>query len=258
MLLVIDCGNTNTVFALSNKSKITNQWRINTNLNRTADEYYVWLLKLLEIENLNFSNIEDCIIASVVPEALFSLNLFSEKYINNSALVIGDKNINLGIQINIEVPSEAGADRIVNAVAVNQFYNSPAIVIDFGTATTFDVVGKNGSYDGGLIAPGVNLSLQALYMAASRLPRISISEWDKQLSVVGTNTKHSMSSGIYWGYISMIEGIVKRIRCEKDLNLEVIATGGLAELFSENCEVIKLIDNNLTLMGLIHIFNINK
>ena len=257
MLLAIDCGNTNIVFAISENDKIIKQWRINTNIHRTADEYSVWLIKLLEIEDLDFSSISDCIIATVVPEALLSLKIFNEKFLGLSPFIVGEKNVKLGININIDIPSEAGADRLVNAVSVNKFYKKPSIVIDFGTATTFDVVGEGGSYEGGVIAPGINLSLEALYMAASRLPRISIDS-KLQKNVIGKNTKHSMLSGIYWGYISLIEGIVKRIKEESNQNYTVIATGGLSEIFSKNCNAIQVIDNDLTINGLIHLFNINN
>ena len=256
MLLAIDCGNTNIVFAISENDKIIKQWRINTNINRTADEYSVWLIQLLEMEDLEFSSISGCIIASVVPEALLSLKTFNEKFLGLSPFIVGEKNVKLGININIDIPSEAGADRLVNAVSVNKFYKRPSIVIDFGTATTFDVVGEGGSYEGGVIAPGINLSLEALYMATSRLPRISINnEW---LNVIGKNTKHSMHSGIYWGYISLIEGIVKRIKDESNQNYTVIATGGLSEIFSKNCNAIQVIDNDLTINGLIHLYQTNN
>ena len=257
MLLLIDCGNTNIVFAISKNDRVFKKWRINTDPKRTADEYYVWLIKLLEIENLNFLSISNCIIASVVPEALFSLLNFNKEYLKIEPFIVGENNIKLGIDINIDNPSEAGADRIVNAVAVKKFYNKPSIVIDFGTATTFDIVSKSGSYEGGIIAPGVNLSLEALYMAASRLPRIKVDN-TKNINVVGKNTKDSMYSGIYWGYISLIEGLVKRINEEKNFNYYVIATGGLSNLFSKNCSIIEKVDNELTLNGLIHIYNINK
>ena len=257
MLLLIDCGNTNIVFAIAQNDSILKKWRINTDPKRTADEYYVWLIKLLEIENINLLSISDCIIASVVPDALFSLINFNKEYLKIEPFIVGENNLKIGIDINIDNPSEAGADRIVNAVAVKKFYNKPSIVIDFGTATTFDIVSKSGSYEGGIIAPGVNLSLEALYMAASRLPRIKIDN-TKIINVVGKNTKDSMYSGIYWGYISLIEGLVKRINEEKNFNYYVIATGGLSNLFSKNCSIIEKVDNELTLNGLIHIYNINK
>ena len=257
MLLLIDCGNTNIVFAIAKNDRILKKWRINTDPKRTADEYYVWLIKLLEIENINLLSISDCIIASVVPDALFSLLNFNKEYLKIEPLIVGENNLKIGIDINIDNPSEAGADRIVNAVAVKKFYNKPSIVIDFGTATTFDIVSKSGSYEGGIIAPGVNLSLEALYMAASRLPRIKVDN-DKNINIVGKNTKDSMYSGIYWGYISLIEGLVKRINEEKNFNFYVIATGGLSNLFSKNCSIIEKVDNELTLNGLIHIYNINK
>ena len=257
MLLLIDCGNTNIVFAIAKNDRILKKWRINTDPKRTADEYYVWLIKLIEIENLNFLSISNCIIASVVPEALFSLLNFNKEYLKIEPFIVGENNLKIGIDINIDNPSEAGADRIVNAVAVKKFYNKPSIVIDFGTATTFDIVSKTGSYEGGIIAPGVNLSLEALYMAASRLPRIKVDN-TKNINIVGKNTIDSMYSGIYWGYISLIEGLVKRINEEKNFNYYVIATGGLSNLFSKNCSIIEKVDNELTLNGLIHIYNINK
>ena len=257
MLLVIDSGNTNTVFAIAQNNKIIKQWRINTNIKRTADEYSVWFIKLLEIENLKLASISSCIIASVVPEVLLQIKIFNEKYLNTIPMIIGDINVDLGININIDTPSEAGADRLVNAVAVNKFYNKPGIVVDFGTATTFDVVSKHGHYEGGVIAPGINLSLEALYMAASRLPRIGIDE-PYYKSVIGKNTKDSMRSGIYWGYISLIEGIIKRIKKETKTNSIVIATGGLSNLFSKDCSAIQLVDEDLTIKGLVHIFNINN
>ena len=257
MLLLIDCGNTNIVFAIAQNDRILKKWRINTVPKRTAEEYYVWLIKLLEIENINLLSISDCIIASVVPDALFSLLNFNKEYLKIEPFIVGENNLKIGIDINIDNPSEAGADRIVNAVAVKKFYNKPSIVIDFGTATTFDIVSKSGSYEGGIIAPGVNLSLEALYMAASRLPRIKVDN-TKNINIVGKNTKDSMYSGIYWGYISLIEGLVKRINEEKNFNYYVIATGGLSNLFSKNCSIIEKVDNELTLNGLIHIYNINK
>ena len=257
MLLLIDCGNTNIVFAIAKNDRIFKKWRINTDPKRTADEYYVWLIKLLEIENINLLSISDCIIASVVPDALFSLLSFNKEYLKIEPFIVGENNLKIGIDINIDNPSEAGADRIVNAVAVKKFYNKPSIVIDFGTATTFDIVSKSGSYEGGIIAPGVNLSLEALYMAASRLPRIKVDN-TKNINIVGKNTKDSMYSGIYWGYISLIEGLVKRIKEEKNFNYYVIATGGLSNLFSKNCSIIEKVDNELTLNGLIHIYNINR
>lgn len=257
MLLLIDCGNTNTVFAIAKNDLILKTWRINTDHKRTSDEYYVWLTKLFEIEKLNLLSISGCIIASVVPDALFSLLDFNKEYLKIEPFIVGENNLKIGIDINIDNPSEAGADRIVNAVAVKKFYNKPSIVIDFGTATTFDIVSKSGSYEGGIIAPGVNLSLEALYMAASRLPRIKVDN-TKNINIVGKNTKDSMYSGIYWGYISLIEGLVKRINEEKNFNYYVIATGGLSNLFSKNCSIIEKVDNELTLNGLIHIYNINK
>ena len=257
MLLVIDVGNTNTVFAIAQNSKIFKKWRINSSIKRTADEYSVWLIKLLEIENLKFTSISHCIVASVVPEVLLQLKIFNEKYLKMTPMVIGEDNVNLGISVNIDIPTEAGADRLVNAVAVSEYYKKPGIVVDFGTATTFDVISKDGNYEGGVIAPGINLSLEALYMAASRLPRIGIDE-PYYKAVIGKNTKDSMKSGIYWGYISLIEGIIEKIKKETKTNDIVIATGGLSNIFAKDCSAIEIVDEDLTVKGLIHIFNINN
>ena len=256
MLLVIDVGNTNTVFAIVQNNKIFKQWRINSSIKRTADEYSVWLIKLLEIENLKLSSISNSIVASVVPEVLLQLKIFNEKYLKMTPMVIGEDNVDLGISVNIDIPSEAGADRLVNAVAVSEYYKKPGIVVDFGTATTFDVISKDGNYEGGVIAPGINLSLEALYMAASRLPIIGIDE-PYYKAVIGKNTKDSMKSGIYWGYISLIEGIIEKIKKETKTNNLVIATGGLSNLFSKDCNAIEIVDEDLTVKGLMHIFNIN-
>ena len=261
MFLVIDCGNTNTVFAIYSykKSKLLleNSWRLDSSEKRTPDDYFIWLNQVLSFSKIDLKKIYGVSIASVVPDALFSLLNFNKEYLKIEPFIVGENNLKIGIDINIDNPSEAGADRIVNAVAVKKFYNKPSIVIDFGTATTFDIVSKSGSYEGGIIAPGVNLSLEALYMAASRLPRIKVDN-TKNINVVGKNTKDSMYSGIYWGYISLIEGLVKRINEEKNFNYYVIATGGLSNLFSKNCSIIEKVDNELTLNGLIHIYNINK
>ena len=260
MILAIDCGNTNTVFALYTTNKQIKQltsWRINNDPKRTADLYYPWLLKMFEVSKFDIKSVIGVSVASVVPETLLNIKSLIKKYLNVRTLIVNENILNSGIKVNIENPNEAGADRLVNSYAAEKLKISPAIIIDFGTATTFDIVGKNGSYNGGIIAPGVNLSLEALYMAASRLPRIKVDN-TKNINIVGKNTKDSMYSGIYWGYISLIEGLVKRIKEEKNFNYYVIATGGLSNLFSKNCSIIEKVDNELTLNGLIHIYNLNK
>ena len=254
MLLAIDSGNTNTVFAIFDQGgNIVGQWRAAAKTAKTADELAVWLRQLMALENIPRDNIDQVIIATVVPENLFDLRMLSEKYFNTTALVIGDNNVDLGIDILVDRPGEVGADRLVNTVSAHDTYGGPLIVVDFGTATTFDVVSANGAYEGGVIAPGVNLSLEALQRAAAKLPRIDIG---KPAKVIGTNTITAMQSGIYYGYASMIEGVVARIREEKgDGTMRVIGTGGLATLYSAACPSIQNTDNDLTLRGL---YTINR
>lgn len=254
MLLAIDSGNTNTVFAIFDPDgNIVGQWRAAAKTAKTADELAVWLRQLMALENIPRDDINQVIIATVVPENLFDLRMLSEKYFNTTALVIGDDNVDLGIDILVDRPGEVGADRLVNTVSAHDTYGGPLIVVDFGTATTFDVVSVNGAYEGGVIAPGVNLSLEALQRAAAKLPRIDIG---KPAKVIGTNTITAMQSGIYYGYASMIEGVIARIREEKGGDaMRVIGTGGLATLYSAACPSIQSTDNDLTLRGL---FTINR
>jgi len=254
MLLAIDSGNTNTVFAIFDADgKISAQWRAAAKTAKTADELAVWLRQLMALENISRDDIDEVIIATVVPENLFDLRTLSEKYFNCTALVVGDDNVDIGIEIHVDRPVEVGADRLVNTVSAHETYGGPLIVVDFGTATTFDVVAANGAYEGGVIAPGVNLSLEALQRAAAKLPRIDIG---RPARVIGTNTVSAMQSGIYYGYASMIEGVIARIREEKgNTDMPVIATGGLAKLYTAACPSIQETDNDLTLRGL---FAINK
>ena len=214
MLLAIDCGNTNTGFAVFDNNSCIGKWRTSTNPNRTADEYAVWLTQLLALKSLSLKDINSIIIANVVPETEFNLQYLCEQYFFLQPMIVGDKDLNLGIDIHIDEPSELGADRIVNAVGANDLYEGPLIIIDFGTATTFDITESDGSYAGGLIVPGINLSLEALYNAASRLPRITIEPQPKSktsnhtYSIIGKSTKSAMRSGVFWGYIGLIEGII--------------------------------------------------
>ena len=262
MILTIDCGNTNTVFALYSYKKIIKQqgcWRISNNPKRTADSYYSWLVQLLRSLKYDISDISGVVIASVVPESLFNIKSLIYKYIDVDPIIVGEKGVKLDIEVNIEKPDEAGADRLVNSYAIKCLNLSPAIVIDFGTATTFDIVGKNGSYEGGIIAPGINLSLEALYLAAARLPRISLKPLTGKKTLIGKNTINAMQSGIFWGYVSMIEGLIDKITSIDDFNnFQVVATGGLSHLFKESIQCIDLIEDNLTLIGLVNLFLINK
>jgi type III pantothenate kinase len=255
MLLVIDTGNTNTVFAVFDGDKLKGKWRLSANRNRTADEYAVALMQFLQLDGLTRDKIKDVIIASVVPQNIFALKMLCRTYLNCEPLIIGDAKVNIGIEIKIDRPSEVGADRLVNAVAAYNKYGGNVIIIDFGTATTFDVVGNGGEYLGGAISPGINLSLDALHKAAAKLPEVNVA---KPKKVIGTSTVEAMQSGIYWGYVGLIEGIVSRIKKEYGQEMKVLATGGLAPLFFEATDSIKHLESDLTIYGLKQIFENNK
>ena len=263
MLLAIDCGNTNTGFAVYEDTNCVGSWRTSTNISRTADEYAVWLKQLLAFKGLVTNDIKGIIIANVVPETSFNLISLCEKYFEIRPMVVGKTGVDLGIIIDIDDPKEVGADRVVNAVGALDRYTGSLIVVDFGTATTFDVVDADGTYRGGVIAPGINLSLEALYNAAARLPRISIKETRNSvapislLNVIGKSTKAAMHSGIFWGYIGLIEGIVTRIKNEFAKPMTVIGTGGLANTFYHATDSIDHIDEDITNAGLVLIYKRN-
>ena len=255
MILAIDCGNTNTVFAVfTDGGERLGDWRSSTDHNRTADEFGLWLMQLMRLANIDPESIRGAIVATVVPATLFNLKTMCRKYFNCDPLIVGEAGVDLGIKIKVDHPEEVGADRLVNAVAARESYKGPMIVIDFGTATTFDVIDGDGNYCGGVIAPGVNLSAEALHMAAAKLPRVAIGRPDK---VIGTNTVTAMKSGIYWGYVAMVEGLIERIRKEHQKPMDVIATGGLAPLFTDATDCIKHADLDLTLRGLLSIYRRN-
>ena len=254
MLLAIDAGNTNIVFAITDGDRTLAQFRASTKEGRTADEYYVWLAQLMELQGLKASDIDGAIIATVVPQALFNLQRLCRKYLKREPLVVGEDNVDLGIEIRTDRPRAVGADRLVNAVAAHADYGGNLILIDFGTATTFDIVGADGAYEGGIIAPGVNLSMEALHQAAAQLPRIAI---ERPQSVVGRDTIPAMQSGVFWGYIAMIEGLVARIKAEVGRPMKVLGTGGLANLFRHSTTAIDDIDGNLTIRGLRYIWERN-
>jgi type III pantothenate kinase len=255
MLLAIDTGNTNTVFAVfDNGGGMIGEWRSSTNANRTADEIGVWLVQLFALENIRRSDITDGIIANVVPATMFSLRKMFRKYFNCHALVVGAPDVHIGIRVLVDRPEEVGADRLVNAVAAFDEYGGPKIIVDFGTATTFDVIDQEGNYLGGAIAPGVNLSLEALHSASAQLPRVAIGRPER---VVGKTTVQAMRSGIFWGYIGMIEGTIERICQELGKSVDVISTGGLAPLFGECSSVLEHSDPHLTLKGLYAVYRRN-
>lgn len=249
MLLAIDAGNTNVVFAVLEGRDIRARWRIATDARRTADEYAVWLHQLLALEKIDPASIEAVIVATVVPRALHNLEVLARKYFNVEALIAGRGQVPYGIAIDLPEPDLVGADRIVNAIAAHSAHPGDLIIIDFGTATTFDVIDYSGTYKGGVIAPGINLSLDALVAAAAKLPRIAI-EAPKNAKVIGRSTEEAMHSGIYWGYVAMLEGMVARIRREIGRKTNVIATGGLATLFDKHTDVFDAIEPDLTIQGL--------
>ncbi len=246
MLLVIDAGNTNIVFAVHDGSGWRGSWRIATEAQRTSDEYAVWLLTLLAHSGLKREDVKRAVIGTVVPAALYHLRRLCRDWFDVEPL-IARSNLDWGFDIRIDNPEEVGADRLLNALAAHTNYHGPLVVIDFGTATTFDVVAADGAYLGGVIAPGINLSIEALHRAAARLPRIGIG---RPQAVIGRSTVPAMQSGIYWGYVGMIEGLVARIQAEFGERLKVIATGGLAPLLAEGTAVIERIDPDITLDGL--------
>ncbi len=255
MLLAIDVGNTNTVFALCEGNAVKHSWRCQTNAMRTGDEYASWLSILFQIEDYKFSDVKDIVMSSVVPDANFNLKRLAKKYLHCDPIMVTIETVLPHIKVNIDNPQTAGADLLVNAVACDQHYNSEAILVDFGTATTLSVLTKSEGYSGGIIAPGVNLSLEALVSAAAKLPKVSI---QKPPFVRGANTIHAMQSGIFWGYISMVEGLIQRLSEEIGHKPFVIATGGLASVFAPHIEAIKIVDVDLTLKGLIKIYTSEK
>lgn len=256
MLLAIDAGNTNTVFAVHDKEELKGQWRLATNGSRTADEYVVWLKQLMDLEGISMSDIDAAIISTVVPETLFNLQNMCRRFFETEPLVVGTPGVELGFEIRILQPNNVGADRLVNAAGAHIVYPGELIIIDFGTATTFDVVHADGAYEGGIIAPGINLSLEALHQAAAQLPLIAIA---RPQAVVGSDTVSAMQSGVFWGYVAMIEGLVDRIKAErKNPEMTVVATGGLAALFRHSTDAIQHVDHDLTIRGLLEIYNRNQ
>lgn len=254
MLLAIEQGNTNTLFAVHDGEKWIAQWRAGTDSTRTADEYAVWLSQLLAMAGLALGAFDGCIISSVVPQSIFNLRNLARRYLHVEPLVVGE-NVDVGIEVRIDKPSEAGADRLVNAIGAHCVYPGALIVIDSGTATTFDIITADGGFEGGVIAPGINLSMEALHNAAAKLPRVAI---QKPQRVVGTDTVGAMQSGVFWGYIALIEGLIARIKAERDEPLTVVATGGVASLFHGATTSIDHFDPDLTIRGMLEIWRRNR
>jgi len=254
MLLAIDAGNTNIVLGIYDGNALISHWRVSTDRQKTADEYGILLKNLFDFQGHKFSDISAVAIASVVPPLITSLEEMSRSYFGLTPLVIGP-GVKTGMPIKFDNPKEIGADRIVNAVAAYEIYGGPLIVVDFGTATTFDVVTKQGEYIGGAIAPGIGISTEALFMRAAKLPRV---ELVKPPHVIAKNTIHGIQAGIIFGFAGQVDGIVKRLEKELGADAFVVATGGLARLISLESETIQKVDPWLTLEGLRIIYMRNK
>lgn len=250
MLLVADVGNTNVVFALFDAAgEIKTRWRIATDPRRTGDEYAVWLIQLMQIEGFSREDVTQIIFASVVPRADHNLTVLAQKYFGITPLEAGKGDAAWGFEIDVEQPSSLGADRALNCVAAHAKYGGDLIVVDFGTATKFEAVDYNGTYKGGIITPGINLSLDALVGKTAKLPRIAIRAPETN-SVIGRNTEDQMLIGVFWGYVAMMEGLIEKMRAEIGRPVKVVATGGLATLFDDKTEIFDVVDHDLTIQGL--------
>jgi type III pantothenate kinase len=251
MLLAIDIGNTNIVFALYEAQDQKGHWRCKTDKGRTADEYLAFLSQHFELKHLKIADVTDVIISSVVPDIDFAIRKMCEDGFHTHPLFIGKDTGDLGVKILIDRPTELGADRLVNTYAVHKEYKCAAIVLDFGTATTFDVVDKDGNFCGGVIAPGPNLSLEALHLAAAKLPSVAVK---KPKAALAKNTIDAMQSGVFWGYVGLVEKILEKLIAELGSRPKIIATGGMAGLFRHDIPMIDVIDEDLTLKGLLAIY----
>ncbi len=253
MLLAVDIGNTNVVFALiegaGEAAVIRTRWRIATDPRRTGDEYAVWLLQLMAIEGIAREAVSTMIVSTVVPRARHNIEVLGQKYFRLTPLFAGEGAAQWSFPIDVEEPRSLGADRALNAMAAHAAHPGDSIVVDFGTATTFDVVDFAGAYKGGIIAPGINLSLDALVSNTAKLPRIAI-ENPRGDSVIGRNTEDQMLIGVFWGYVALLEGLIARLRAEIARPTRVIATGGLALLFDRQTDLFDAVDPDLTLKGL--------
>ena len=254
MLLCIDCGNTNTVFSVWDGQDFIATWRTSTEHQRTADQYFVWLSTLMAHQKINVE-IDEVIISSTVPRVVFNLRVLADRYFNCRPLVVGKPECALPQQPRVDAGTTVGPDRLVNSAGAFSRHGGNLIVVDFGTATTFDVVAEDGAYVGGVIAPGVNLSLEALHRAAAALPHVDIS---RPQAVIGTNTVACMQSGVFWGYVGLIKEICARIRDEYDAPMKIIGTGGLARLFEQVDNLFDVIEDDLTMHGLTVINDYNK
>ncbi|MET4127097.1 type III pantothenate kinase [Roseovarius sp. MBR-6] len=254
MLLAIDCGNTNTVFSIWDGTRFLCTLRTSTEHQRTADQYFVWFSTLIQHHGIR-AEITEMIISSTVPRVVFNLRVLADRYFNCRPLVVGKPECRLPVDVRVDAGTQVGPDRLVNTVAGFDLHGGDLIIVDFGTATTFDVVDTDGAYIGGVIAPGVNLSLQALHEAAAALPHVDVTKPEK---VIGTNTVACMQSGVFWGYVGLINGICERIKAERGRAMTVIATGGLAPLFQQGTDLFDRFEDELTMHGLTVINAYNK
>ncbi|SER54423.1 type III pantothenate kinase [Tranquillimonas rosea] len=254
MLLAIDCGNTNTVFSIWDGTKFLATWRTSTEQQRTADQYYVWLSTLMQLKQIE-ARITEVIISSTVPRVVFNLRVLCNRYFDCRPLVVGRSDCALPVDVRVDPGTQVGPDRLVNTAGAFDRYGGDLIVVDFGTATTFDVVASDGAYIGGVISPGVNLSLEALHDAAAALPNIDVTRPEH---VIGTNTVACMQSGIFWGYVSLIDGVLARIKTERAREMTVVATGGLAPLFQQGETLFDHFEEDLTMHGLTVIHRYNR
>lgn len=254
MLLCIDCGNTNTVFSIWDGDTFIATYRTSTEWQRTADQYFVWLSTLMGHQGIT-PDITDVIISSTVPRVVFNLRVFCDRYFDTRPFVVGKPDCALPAQPRVDEGTQVGPDRLVNAAGAFDRHGGDLIVVDFGTATTFDVVAEDGAYVGGVIAPGVNLSLEALHQAAAALPHVDIT---RPQGVIGTNTVACMQSGVYWGYVGVVREIAGRIKAEYDRPMKVIGTGGLAPLFQDAHTLFDTVETDLTMHGLTVIHRFNK
>ena len=254
MLLAVDCGNSNTVFSVWDGSNFIATWRISTEWQRTADQYFVWLSSLMKLNKLEVE-INEVIISSTVPRVVFNLRVLADRYFDSRPIVVGKGDCRLPIDVRVDLGTNVGSDRLVNTVAGFSQYGGNLIIVDFGTATTFDVVASDGAYIGGVIAPGVNVSLEAFHQAAAALPHVDVTKPDR---VIGTNTEACMQSGIFWGYIGLVKETTARIKEEYGKEMKIVGTGGLVPLFQQGDDIFDIFDDDLTMRGLVEINNFNR
>ena len=254
MLLAVDCGNSNTVFSVWDGSNFIATWRISTHWQRTADQYFVWLSSLMKLNKLKVE-INEVIISSTVPRVVFNLRVLADRYFDSRPIVVGKGDCRLPVDVRVDMGTNVGPDRLVNTVAGFSRYGGNLIIVDFGTATTFDVVASDGAYIGGVIAPGVNVSLEAFHQAAAALPHVDVTKPDR---VIGTNTEACMQSGIFWGYIGLVKETTAKIKEEYGKEMKVVGTGGLVPLFQQGDDIFDIFDDDLTMRGLVKINEFNR